>query len=220
MTKPVSYLLFDLDNTLYRASSGLSDEMDMRMTRFVARHMGMSLEEAGRLRHQGYVKYGTTLRWLIEEAGLDNPMDFLQEVHPAEVGDYIAHEPGLRRLLDSIPLRKAVLTNSPLFHAERVLEHCGIRPCFERVFDLVFNQYKGKPDPSSYLRVLDNLGLEAGEVLFIDDVPRYLEGFRALGGQCLLVDEGGWHLDAGFPAIGHMEDLPGWLAGQTRNNEV
>jgi putative hydrolase of the HAD superfamily len=63
----IKYILFDLDNTLYKSSSGLADELHSRMTDFVAEHYNISEQEAVEIRKEGFRKYGTTLQWMQQE---------------------------------------------------------------------------------------------------------------------------------------------------------
>jgi putative hydrolase of the HAD superfamily len=142
---------------------------------------------------------------------LANPLPYLEYVHPREISEYLSHEEDLRSLLQSIPLPKSIFTNSPHFHADRILHFFGIKDCFEQVFDLLFNKLEGKPQASSYQRVLDTLGIPAKQVLFIDDVPSYLEGFLNIGGNCLLVDENKRYNDPRFLQIQNIHELPNLL---------
>lgn len=206
----LTQLLFDLDNTLYDASSGLFGEIARRMTDFVARYLSVDHDTAQRRRRIFAEKYGTTLGGLIAECGFDDPEAFMDFVHPQNVGDYIERNPGLRKMLDELPIEKSIFTNSPLEHAQRVLGHLDIRRCFGAVFDIRFCSYMGKPVPTSYQSVLAALGKTPAETLLIDDVPQYLAPFAAMGGAVLLVDgnDGG---SAGFPAIRKINELPGHL---------
>lgn len=185
----VSHLIFDLDNTLYPASSSLANEMHARMTVFVARHLGISQENANELRQQGFRTHGTTLRWLQLEAGLKEPDHFLDYVHPDNLQDFLKPDPGLRGLLESIDLPKSILTNAPRSHALRVLRYFDIESCFEHIFDLQWNRYEGKPHPGAYQRPLSVLGIEPNRAVFIDDLPDYLATFAGMGGNCVLIDE-------------------------------
>jgi putative hydrolase of the HAD superfamily len=205
---PVSQLIFDLDNTLYPASSSLADEMHRRMTGFVARHLDISPETALAVRQAGFRKHGTTLRWLQLETGLTDAGEFLDFVHPSNLHDYLAPRPGMRELLDSLDLPKSILTNAPRSHALRVLRYFGIEDCFSRIFDLEGNAYEGKPHRSAYERCLSGLGIAASEAVFIDDIPEYLATFRSMGGHCILVDETLRNADSPYPVVRSIFELP------------
>jgi putative hydrolase of the HAD superfamily len=105
---------------------------------------------------------------------------------------------------------------SPLEHAERILARLGVRRLFERVFDLRFNRFTGKPDPGVYRRALGELGRRAPEVLLVDNHLDYLAPFRAMGGQVLLIDEkgeaAGSGLRDGIPSLRDFKELPSFLA--------
>jgi putative hydrolase of the HAD superfamily len=210
----IRYLLFDLDNTLYPASCGIEREIDRRMTAFVSEYLRIPEREAWSLRKVDAIKFGTTLQWLRLEYGFHDMERYFEAVHPADVGSYIRFDPGLIVMLAGIPLPKAVLTNSPMEHARRVLGHLQIGEQFTHVFDIRYNRYRGKPYKEVYRKVLAEIGKNIEEVLFIDDLPHYLTSFRELGGQGLLVDETGTHEDTDLPAIRRISELEAFLSGK------
>ena len=67
--------LFDLDNTLYPAESGLMAEIERRMTAYVMRVTGLPRDDAYRLQKQYLADYGLTLGGLVDHHGVD-PADF------------------------------------------------------------------------------------------------------------------------------------------------
>ncbi len=204
-------ILFDLDNTLYPASSGLDREIDRRMTVFTARYLGISEQEAHLLRKTDARRHGTTLQWLREVYGFHDIEEYIVEVHPQNVSSFLSYDPRLAEMLSQLPYPKAILTNSPIEHAERVLECLKVRFYFDAVLDIRFNQFRGKPYPEAYRQAAHMLGTRIEEVLFIDDLPPYLTAFKALGGHPLLVDEEGKHTDVGIPSIPTVLDLPVYL---------
>lgn len=206
-------ILFDLDNTLYPASCGLDREIDRRMTVFTARYLGIPDKEAHVLRKTDARLYGTTLQWLREVYGFHNVEEYILEVHPQNVSSFLSYNPKLAGMLSQLPYPKVILTNSPLEHAERVLECLKVRSFFDAVVDIRFNNFRGKPYPEAYHRAINLLGAPIEEVLFVDDLPPYLNAFKALGGQPLLVDEEGKHTDVGIPSIPTVLDLPGYIEG-------
>jgi putative hydrolase of the HAD superfamily len=211
----IAHILFDLDNTLYKASSGLFDEIRTRMTGFVARFFNVGEQEAAAIR-QGYgAKYGTTLGGLLQEGGLRDPEEYLASVHPRDVGAYITPDPGLRPMLVGLPYPKSIITNSPREHALRVLEFLGVADCFGRVFDIRFCNYQGKPMPEAYRLVLTELGRKIENALLVDDVKAYLEAYAALGGPVVQVREDGI-ASGGWPCLKDVKELPGILETLSR----
>ncbi|MBN2051572.1 MAG: HAD-IA family hydrolase [Spirochaetales bacterium] len=207
----IDYILFDMDNTLYPESSGLGPAMRDRMNAFTADFLKVSPERAQELRRKYLPVYGTTLRWLQQCHGLEAVHRFMDEVHPKNIHAYIGKNPGLRRMIEDLPVGVSVLTNSPPEHAERILSELGIEDLFDHVFDITFNDYNGKPYESCFTKVLSTVAMEAHQVLLVDDVPDYLIPFRDLGGQILLMDETGRHRDSGLPSIREILELPDYL---------
>ncbi len=209
----IEYLLFDLDNTLYPKSSGLSIEIAHRMTAFVAKHLGIPPESAKQLRRKYRDSFGTTLQGLVSKTGFNNPEQFFTEVHPENVGNYIKRDPGLKSMLSEIRISKSILTNSPCEHAERVLDYLGIKDCFEHIFDIRFNNLNGKPAFELYEKVLSAIGKKPEKVLFIDDMEMYLRPFKKMGGSILLVNSSTEKQDTvDIPVINSVKELPLYLA--------
>lgn len=208
------YLLLDLDNTLYPASSGLAAEIGRRMSRFVATLLGIGVEEADSLRKRSVGPYGTTLMWLRAEHAFDDTEAFLEATHPARLDELIWPDRRVKEVLSTLEMPMAILTNSPIEHARRVLRRLDLDGNFDRVYDIRFNGFAGKPNPSAYEKVLEDLGWDAAEVLFVDDMPSYVEGFVALGGRSALVDESGRYAETHphLQRIPSVLDLPGLLS--------
>jgi putative hydrolase of the HAD superfamily len=159
------------------------------MTAFVAEYLGLPEAKAVEIRRGLSLRYGTTLTGLMREHGLEDPERYLAYTHDVDVERILPRDPQLAPALRAIPLPKSVLTNSPLEHAMRVLEHLQVLGLFERIFDIRFNGLAGKPDSAVYPRVLEELGRRSEEVLLIDNRLDYLQAFRALGGRALLISE-------------------------------
>ena len=185
----IQYLLLDLDNTLYPKSSGLGSFMGNRMGEFVVRHLNVPHDRALELRRSGLARYGTTLQWLMQEHDLTEIEEFIEFVHPTNLGEFLTDDDRntARNTLEDITLPASILTNSPMEHAERVLQWLGIRGRFEHIFDIRSNGLAGKPAPYVYRRALEVVGVEPETTLFADDVLQYLLPFRDLGGHAVHV---------------------------------
>lgn len=204
-------VLFDLDNTLYPASAAMESFLIRRMNEYTGRVLGISAEAAAKIRHEKTPQYGTTLEWLMAEHGLSDIDGYFAWVHPDGEEALIDMDPGLRPFLDSIEVRKFVFTNSPMEHADRILGKLGITDQFERVFDIRFNALRGKPWAEAVDRVLTAIGTEPAETLFVDDMPRYVQGFMDRGGQGVLVDQFDKHPDSGLRTIHSIYELSAYL---------
>jgi putative hydrolase of the HAD superfamily len=214
---PITYLLFDLDETLYPSSSGMVEEVSRRMTGYVSRYLGLDEAGAARVRRRLSRKHGTTLLGLIREYDFQDPEDYLEYTHPPDVQRYLHKDAGLPAALSSIALPKSILTNAPAEHARRILEYLEIDSLFERIFDIRTNHFRGKPEKSAYLHVLGELKRRAPEVLFIDNRLDYLLAFRSVGGRILWV-AGDESPDSGrdVSRIAHIKELPGYLEALRR----
>jgi putative hydrolase of the HAD superfamily len=197
----VRAVIFDLDNTLYPASSAMDELTGSKMNEYTGRLLGLGVERVIALRREKMRTYGTTLEWLMAEHGPIDTEEYFDFVHPAGEENLIAFDPDLGPFLDSIELPKYVFTNAPMPHADRVLAKLQVADRFERVFDVTFNGLKGKPSASAVDRVISAIGLPAGETIFADDLPRYVRGFIDRGGIGVLVDHFGKHTDSGLPTI-------------------
>jgi putative hydrolase of the HAD superfamily len=185
----IKYLLFDLDNTLYSIRYGLEENVSRRIRKFLAAWMGVSEEEAMAERRKGITHYGTTLEWLMGEKKFTGVEEYYSFVHPEGEVDALKPDPELREFLSGLPYPKAILTNSNREHADRVLSRLELGDIFTHIFDMRWNNLKGKPRPDVFRRVLAVLEKTPEEVLFIDDYPKYIAGFNDLGGAGVLLDE-------------------------------
>src|SRR5690606_36214956 len=84
MVEGVETYLFDLDNTLYHASTGLMDAMMVKMREYVAKFYGVSMAEADNICHTYWQTYGTTLCGLMTKEKI-NPAAFLDHVHDIDL---------------------------------------------------------------------------------------------------------------------------------------
>ena len=171
--------IFDLDNTLYPASSRLFEEVSRRMTAFISDYFNMAPDAAYQRQRDFFMRYGTTLRGLMVEHRMD-PEPFLTYVHAIDVG-VIQAAPELAERLALLPGRKLVFTNSSRQHAERVLDRLGITPHFEEIFDIAAADYVPKPDKTSYSLMLQRHQVLPGSACMIDDIARNLEPAKGLG---------------------------------------
>jgi putative hydrolase of the HAD superfamily len=171
--------VFDLDNTLYPASSKLFDQVSRRMTGFIAEYFDIAPDAALARQKDFFMRYGTTLRGLMIEHGMD-PEPFLDYVHKIDVG-LVDPNPDLALKLGLLPGRKLIFTNSSRIHAKRVMERIGITEHFEEIFDISDADYVPKPDRTSYAMMLRRHGVTADTACMIDDIPVNLETAKAVG---------------------------------------
>ncbi|MRR33837.1 pyrimidine 5'-nucleotidase [bacterium] len=184
----MEFILFDLDNTLYPVGQEVFCLMDRRINRYMVEVVGISPDEVDDLRHSYWKRYGLTMRGLMRHHGVD-PEDYLSYVHDIDVGGMLRPNPELYQALLSLPLRRAVFTNSSLDHSERVLDALGLNGAFEAIFDIRVARYLPKPCPEPYHAVLDRLSVSASRCIMVDDAPENLRTAKELGMGTILVGE-------------------------------
>lgn len=181
-----THLLFDMDNTLYPASSAMDKGITRRMLECVADFFHCTMDEAIALRSERIVHYSTTLEWLRSE-GFTDIEGFLAHVHPSNEAEELPPQPGLRDFLISLNMPMSILTNAPHEHADTVLGKLGIADLFEAVTDIRDAGFNGKPYPDSYMAALKKVGATIEYTLFLDDMQKYTDGWVALGGTAVLI---------------------------------
>lgn len=171
--------VFDLDNTLYPASSSLFPQIDVRMRQFIAARLGMGLEEAFVLQKRYYRDYGTTLRGLMLVHGIE-PEDFLAYVHDID-HTVLDEAPALDAALRALPGRKLIFTNGSERHAISVMERLGIAGNFDGIFDIKAAAFIPKPQPECYRAMLDRFGIAASGSAMVEDIHRNLKPACEIG---------------------------------------
>jgi len=198
--------VFDLDNTLYPASSGLFNQVSQRMTGYISEYFNIGRDAAVERQRDLFTRYGTTLRGLVTEHAVD-PEPFLDHVHRVNF-DVVSPNPELARRLGQLPGRKLIFTNSSRLHAQRVIERLGITQHFEEVFDISDADYIPKPDSACYAILLHRHRVAAANACMIDDLASNLAPAKALGMTTVwLKGEGEWARPEPDPPILHRIDL-------------
>jgi putative hydrolase of the HAD superfamily len=201
------YLLFDLDNTLYPDQSGLLAHIDRRIGDYLEDRLGMERAAVEQLRKEYWRKYGTTLRGVKENHGLD-PLEYIAHAYDVDIATFLQADARLAAMLDRIPWPKAVFSNSPESYARRVLDALGVTDAFLRIFGIDFADHRGKPDPETYRLVLADLGLPAEACVMIDDFPVNLIPAHEMGMTTVLIgnDPPPW-ADFCLPSILDLEKV-------------
>ena len=211
--------VFDLDNSLYPRHLNLWQQVDERIREYVAKFLDVGREVAFRVQKDYYRRYGTTMRGLMTEHGL-NPDEFLDFVHEI---DHSPLEPdaALGAAIEALPGRKLILTNGTRKHADAVTRRLAIDHHFEGVFDIVAAELEPKPAPQTYDRFLKAHGVDPSHAAMFEDLARNLAVPHALGMTTVLVVPPGtrevfresWELEGpGEPHVDHVtEDLAEFL---------
>jgi putative hydrolase of the HAD superfamily len=197
--------VFDLDNTLYPPAARLFDQIEVRMTEWVMRTVGVPRAEADRLRADYWRRYGTTLAGLMAEHGAD-PGPYLTDVHEIDLSA-LQPDPALADAIAALPGRRIVYTNGSAPYARRVLAARGLTGVFDAVYGVEHAGFRPKPEQAAFEAVFALDGLPAEEGAMFEDDPRNLAAPHAMGMRTVLVG----------PEVAqdhihhHTQDLAGFL---------
>lgn len=181
----VSAWVFDLDNTLYPPSARLFDQIEARMTTWVAEALKVDRAEADRLRAQYWAQYGTTLAGLMAEHDID-PAPYLNEVHEIEL-HALQPDPLLAARIAALPGRRIVYTNATVPYAEKVLEARGLSNLFAAVYGVVEAGFRPKPERAAFETIFARDGLDPARGAMFEDDARNLAAPHAMGMQTVHV---------------------------------
>ncbi|KIY49296.1 pyrimidine 5-nucleotidase [Fistulina hepatica ATCC 64428] len=173
---------FDIDNTLYSAST--------KVSYFVS--LGLDEDEAFELHLNYYRQYGLALRGLVRHHRVD-PLDFDAKCDGSlPLEDMIPPNPSLRQLFMDIDRSKArvwAITNAYRPHAERVLRILNLE---DQIDGLIFSDYREenfvcKPEAEFYHRALKVANVDdPSKCYFVDDSIVNINAAKALGwGHCV-----------------------------------
>lgn len=201
--------IFDLDDTLYPPESGVFTAVMLRIRAYTARATGLTAADAAALQREYAARYGTTLRGLMEEHGVD-PADFLADVHAID-RSALAPDARLAEALLRLPGRKFILTSGTHAHVGETLACLAIADRFDGVFDIADADYLPKPAEATYAAFLGRFSIDPGTAAMFEDAPRNLVVPRALGMRTVLVT--GRQAPPASPDADFVTtDLPGFLS--------
>lgn len=210
--------IFDLDNCLYPASTGLFALIDERMSCYIQRLLDCDPVEARRVQKAHFHAHGTTLAGLMADHGVD-PDHFLDDVHDIAL-DKVQCDRRLQQLLARVPGRRFVFTNGDASYARRVLEAIGIHDQFDDLHDIRASSYRPKPDPHGYALLCARFGIDPGRALLADDMVQNLAPSKALGMTTVWVDNGSERGNHAYDeaVVDHStSDLGDWLESMLGN---
>ncbi|MGH1414341.1 MAG: pyrimidine 5'-nucleotidase [Pelagimonas sp.] len=198
--------VFDLDNTLYPPSQKLFPQIEVKMTDFVMRALGVNKARADQLRQDYWRDHGTTLAGLMREHDIE-PDAYLHEVHDISF-DVLEPDPYLARLIAQLPGRRIVYTNGSAPYAARVLEARGLSAAFDEIYGVEHADYAPKPDTQAFETVFALDGLDPDSAAMFEDDPRNLAAPHAMGLRTVHVAP----IPEPAPHIHHhTDDLNGFL---------
>ena len=181
--------IFDLDNTLYSADSGIFQQVHKLMGEFISKNLKMDMVEAKKLQSKYYKQHGTTLRGLMDNHGVE-PDYFLDEVHKLDYS-IVGPDEILNKELEKIQGRKIIYTNANKKHVVDVLERINLANFFDEIFDIKMANYIPKPEIRPYEQIIDIFNINPSSSAMFDDIAKNLVpakkvGFTPVWGRCWL----------------------------------
>lgn len=183
--------LLDLDNTLHDAMPVVFPRINLAMTEYVARTVGLPHEEASELRVHYWRKYGATLLGMVRHHGVD-PHDFLRETHPfPDIHRIVRRDHRLAQAIRRLKGRRVIVTNAPMHYAARVVDALGIGRLVDGLVTIESMKFAGRiqPKPSKAMlrRLAARLRVPPHCCVLVEDSVENLDSARAVGMRTVLV---------------------------------
>ena len=188
LVKQINTWIFDLDNTLYSADSGIFQQVHQLMGKFVSNHLNISIEDAKIIQKKYYKQHGTTLRGMMDNHGVD-PDHFLAEVHKL---DYSIVDPNkkLNEELKKLGGRKIIYTNANMQHTLDVLERIELSNFFDEIYDIKRANYIPKPELAPYEQMIKQFDINTKSAAMFDDIAKNLVPAKNVGFTSVWIDAG------------------------------
>ena len=180
--------IFDLDNTLYSADSGIFQQVHVLMGKFVSENLNIDIKKAKELQRKYYKQHGTTLRGLMDNHGI-NPDDFLNKVHDLDYSIVVANK-NLNKELEKLEGRKIIYTNANKKHAYDVLKRLELTHMFKEIFDIKNANYIPKPEVLPYQQIINEFNINPSTTIMFDDIAKNLVPAKNVGFTSVWIDAG------------------------------
>ena len=180
--------IFDLDNTLYSADSGIFQQVHDLMSKFVSKHLNVEIKKAKEIQRKYYKQHGTTLRGMMDNHGID-PEYFLKEVHKLDYS-IVDSNKKLNEELKKLKGRKIIYTNANLQHTLDVLDRIELSDFFDYIFDIKMANYIPKPDLQPYEQIIKDCNLNPSTSAMFDDIAKNLVPAKKVGFTSIWIDVG------------------------------
>ena len=184
----VNTWIFDLDNTLYSADSGIFQQVHRLMGEFISKNLSMDMSEAKKLQSKYYKEHGTTLRGLMDNHGID-PDHFLEEVHRLDYS-IVGSNKILNEELHKLEGRKIIYTNANKKHVIDVLDRIDLTNFFDEIFDIKMANYIPKPELKPYEQIINLFNIKPESSAMFDDIAKNLVPAKKVNFTSVWIDAG------------------------------
>ena len=180
--------IFDLDNTLYSADSGIFQQVHDLMGKFVSKHLNIDIDEAKKIQQKYYKQHGTTLRGMMDNHDVD-PDFFLTEVHKLDYSIVYSNSK-LNKQLKELKGKKIIYTNANMQHTLDILDRIKLSNFFDEIFDIKMANYIPKPKIEPYQQIIEKYDINPDTSVMFDDIAKNLVPAKKVGFTSVWVDAG------------------------------
>ena len=188
LKEKINTWIFDLDNTLYSADSGIFQQVHQLMGEFISKNLSMDMSEAKKLQSKYYKQHGTTLRGLMDNHGID-PDHFLDEVHRLDYS-IVGSNKILNEELHKLEGRKIIYTNANKKHVIDVLDRIDLTNFFDEIFDIKMANYIPKPELKPYEQIINLFNIKPESSAMFDDIAKNLVPAKKVNFTSVWIDAG------------------------------
>ena len=188
LKKNIDTWVFDLDNTLYSAESGIFQQVHELMGKFVSNKLEIDLDSAKKIQRKYFIQHGTTLRGLMDNHGVE-PDEFLDFVHKL---DYSIVHPNhnLNKEITKLKGRKIIYTNANLQHVNEILMRLNLNDIFDEIFDIKMANYIPKPEIRAYNDFIKKFNINPKSTIMFDDIAKNLVPAKNVGFKSVWINLG------------------------------
>lgn len=181
--------VFDIDDTLYPKACGLYEDILERIGLFLQKRLGITREEAYKLRQIYYLRYGTTLMGVKTQHPEIDVEDYIKFVYTHDPKDFIKNDGKLVKALSRIKNKNVIFTNSPKEHALKVMNFLNVTNFFDYISDIRSRNYFSKPTEESFKKFFEETKIDAKNAVLIEDSKKNLKAAKRLGMTTVLISK-------------------------------
>jgi len=183
-------LIFDLDDTLYQ-SFDLRKAREDAMAKLIMKHKKTGFEKASSIYHETQERLKSegkkyTSRATFEELGISLE-EFNSILNSVEIGRFVKEDKDIVETLKNLSKIHdiTILSNSPKFIVEKTVELIGIKKFLRKVYTAE-ELGIGKPEPSVFRMIAEEMGYDAKDCVSIGDsvhkeiIPAKAAGMRTV----------------------------------------
>lgn len=188
----IDNLLFDLDGTLYPSTANIEHSIKPSMRKILSSYLKCSIDAA----HDKLWTIIKDQRYENEAYGLDElgiPLEkFYSDVYKNLDLSKISKNDNLKKEIDRLSenYNLALMTNSSITHAERLLKYFDIYDKFDVIMGFESLNFIRKPKRQAYIKALEITNFIPDKTLYFDDsIPNLYVAYE-LGMNTCLVSNG------------------------------